>query len=308
MASTVYYWRVDASNTNGTSAWSQIRNFTTTNLMPAAPALQTPLNNAVGVSNVPRLTWAAVANAATYRVQVATASTFESGVISAVIYDSSVTTAFDSLATPLSGGMVYYWRVDASNTNGTSAWSQIRNFTTAALSPAAPALLAPTNATTGISTTPKLTWSTVANATRYRLQVSTSSMFATLAVNDSNLTVAADSLKIPLAGTTTYYWRVNASNTYGTSAWTTIRFFATRASTGIVAATKAAYVNSSLDSRCVLELYRANGALILAYRNGMSATRDQMIKAVSKNIAKGFYTYRLRINANVIAVGSVIIH
>jgi hypothetical protein len=70
-------------------------------------------------------------------------------------------------------------------------------------------------------------WNTVDNAVGYRLQVSTESTFATTVVDDSTLAVGADSLILPLTDGTVYYWRVNARNSAGTGAWSTLRTFTT---------------------------------------------------------------------------------
>jgi hypothetical protein len=72
----------------------------------------------------------------------------------------------------------------------------------------------------------------------YRLQVSTSSTFATLLVDDS--TIATTSRQVTgLAGNTTYFWRVSATNAGGTSAWSLQWSFATKRGGKIRIAAKA---------------------------------------------------------------------
>ena len=87
--------------------------------------------------------------------------------------------------------------------------------------PVVPALTSPANAATNISLTPTLTWGTVANAATYRVQVSTAAAFTSTALDDSSMTTGTRAITAALANGTTYYWRVNAKNTGGTSAWTT---------------------------------------------------------------------------------------
>jgi hypothetical protein len=65
------------------------------------------------------------------------------------------------------------------------------------------------------------------------VQLSTDSTFATTVVNDS--TVAAVSRAVgPLGNNTRYYWRVNAKNAGGTTAYSTRRNFTTATVVGIL--------------------------------------------------------------------------
>ncbi len=93
--------------------------------------------------------------------------------------------------------------------------------------PAAPVLLSPADGATGISTSPTLSWNASSGATSYRVQVSTSSGFATT-VYDQSVTTTSTTVAGLVAGTT-YYWRVNASNSAGTSGWSTAWSFTTAA-------------------------------------------------------------------------------
>ncbi len=123
---TLYYWRVNATNAAGTSNWSSVRNFTTgTGLGPAAPTLVSPANGARNVPRSPTLIWNASAGAATYRVQVCWDSSFNTNV-----YDRAGITSTSTVVTGLGGRTLHYWRVNATNANGTSKWSTTWSFTT----------------------------------------------------------------------------------------------------------------------------------------------------------------------------------
>lgn len=98
-------------------------------------------------------------------------------------------------------------------------------FTTATI-PAAPTLLSPTNGATGVSTSPTLSWNASSGATSYRLQVSTSSAFSTLTIDQSGITTTSLAIS-GLASGTIYYWRVNATNSAGTSDWSSVWSFTT---------------------------------------------------------------------------------
>jgi len=217
--STTYYWRVKAKNAGSTSSWSSVGSFTTVIAAPGIPTPISPSSGSSGVSVQPSLAWGTVSGAATYRVQVSTNSIF----LSIVEDDSLITTASKTLSTTLATGTTYYWRINAKNAGGTGQWSSIRIFSTA---PAVPILTSPTNSATNISITPTLTWSTVNNAATYRVQVSTASTFGSSVVDDSTLTVGSMAIT-GLANSTTYYWRVNAKNTGGTSSWSSVWSFTT---------------------------------------------------------------------------------
>ncbi len=221
--STLYFWRVNAKNSGGTSAWSTAFSFTTIVAAPAVPVLSAPVNNATGVAVNQTLSWAAVSGAATYRVQVSTASDFSTG----IVVDDSTLTAASKALNSLTNSTVYYWRVNAKNAGGTSAWSTAFSFTTVVAVSGVPVNMNPANSATGVAVNPTLTWSAVTGAVTYRVQVSTASDFSTgIVVDDSTLTTASKALS-SLANSTVYYWHVNAKNAGGTSAWSTASSFTT---------------------------------------------------------------------------------
>jgi len=84
------------------------------------------------------------------------------------------------------------------------------------LPPQAPILSSPTDSSTGLSVTPILTWKPSLTATSYTLQVSTDSSFSNLVYNQNGLT-STSKLVIGLSTLTQYFWRVSATNSYGTS-------------------------------------------------------------------------------------------
>ncbi|HWP82733.1 MAG TPA: glycosyl hydrolase family 18 protein, partial [Bacteroidota bacterium] len=92
--------------------------------------------------------------------------------------------------------------------------------------PTPPVLSAPTNGATGVTTNVALSWNPSSGASSYRVQVSTSSSFASLITDQQNLPGTSFS-PTGLASSTQYYWRVNARNTIGTSAWSDTFTFTT---------------------------------------------------------------------------------
>jgi hypothetical protein len=98
--------------------------------------------------------------------------------------------------------------------------------------PLPPTLSLPAGGTTDITSAPRLSWFTSCSAASYRLQVSTISDFSTLVLDQDGV----DSLFYDFAGVvshTTYYWRVAAVNSLGTSGWSASRSFATGTITGV---------------------------------------------------------------------------
>jgi hypothetical protein len=82
------------------------------------------------------------------------------------------------------------------------------------LPPSPPTLLTPLNSATAQDTALTFTWSSVSGATKYWIQVSTVSTFATTVKNDSTAVTGAIAFN-GLSKTTTYYWRVAAKNAAG---------------------------------------------------------------------------------------------
>ncbi|MEK7314842.1 MAG: LamG-like jellyroll fold domain-containing protein [Candidatus Eisenbacteria bacterium] len=102
--------------------------------------------------------------------------------------------------------------------------------------PAAPVLATPANGAMDAATNPTVSWIGSSGASSYQLQIATDPGFASVVVNQADLT--ATSCEVAgLAASTLHYWRVNASNAGGTSGYSTIRSFTTvGASLGLRAA------------------------------------------------------------------------
>ncbi len=213
-----YYWQVSATSAaDSTGPWSAVWSFSTL-AVPAAPTLAAPANATAGEPTALTLTWNSAARATAYDAQVSLVSTFAT-----TILDEPGLSGLQATATGLSVGTEYFWHVNAGNTSGSSAWSGVRNFTTAL---PAPALSSPSDSDTGMATPLALSWGTVTGATSYSIQISTGSGFTTLAANQAGLTSNLDSIPV-LATGTMFYWRANAKNGSATSAWTTAWSFVT---------------------------------------------------------------------------------
>ncbi len=124
-----YYWRVIAVTPEGNSPWSPVWRYRIVLLPPPAPQLSSPSNGAVNQSYTPLFEWNVTPTADFYRLQVAASSNF-----SPVLYDSNRIPVTQLLMPPmyLNPNLQYFWRVNASNSQGlsTGPWSSVWNFTT----------------------------------------------------------------------------------------------------------------------------------------------------------------------------------
>lgn len=217
--STVYYWRIRATNAGGTGSWSVTRSFTTESSPsnpPEAPSLASPSDGASGVPTSPTLNWNSSQGADTYHLQVATNASFSSPVI-----NQSELSSTSYQASGLDNSSTYYWRVRASNEDGNSSWSAEWSFTTEGSIPQvppAPSLESPSNGADEIPTNPTLQWNSAERADTYQLQVATDENFSNLTVNENGLTGTTRQIA-NLDNSTTYHWRVRASNEGGTGDW-----------------------------------------------------------------------------------------
>ncbi len=218
---TTYYWQSNAANGNGSGAWSGIWSFTTVGA-PGAPSLASPSNGASNQPVLAQLAWTSVSNAASYAVLVSTGSNFGS-----TVFSVTGLTGLTANTTGLSNITTYYWEVSAANGGGASPWSGVWSFTTTSLvAPGTPTLSTPTNNAINQSVSLSLSWSSMATASWYDVQVSTDAAFGSVAFSQANLT-APVATPGGLVNNTTYYWEANAANIGGTSAWTAVWTFTT---------------------------------------------------------------------------------
>lgn len=220
---TPLYWRVLTKGTNGPSAYSSYRSFTTPLNPPATPSLLLPAAGALLSDYTPTFTWKITgASPQYYRIQVDNNADFSSPIIN----DSSATMPTFTPSTNLMSNAKYYWRVRAVNAAGElSNWSVVRNFRAAALPPA---LLSPADGATAISRKPLLDWSNVLGNTGYVLQVWKAGATPVLV---KTVTLTANSSQYQfvtnLSPNTAYFWKVQTKAVNGSSAWSTTFEFMT---------------------------------------------------------------------------------
>ena len=121
-----YTVQVSATTTAPALTRTRPASFTLFSAAPAAPTTTLPAPGATGVGFSPSFTWAAVAEAETYVLEVATDAAFTS-----IVHTSpALTTNSYVLPIQLAGGADYYWRVRATNICGTGTNSAAASFRT----------------------------------------------------------------------------------------------------------------------------------------------------------------------------------
>lgn len=125
-----YYWKVKANLGGGNfTDWSAIRKFKVILAPPPAPILILPANNSVNQPFLPLFDWEDSPTAQVYRLQLSLNSAFTQ-----VILDTGLI-PISQLQAPyfyINTGTNYYWRVNATNSNGASTgdWSNAFTFRT----------------------------------------------------------------------------------------------------------------------------------------------------------------------------------
>lgn len=224
---TKYYWRIGSRYANGISTFSTISNFTTVDPPPLSPTLSSPPNGALNLTPTNTFSWQTSATATSYRLQISIDSLFSN-----IKFDDSTITTTSKLVGPLAPNLTYYWRVSAKNIGGSGQFSLFRSFSLAQGIPVVPVLLTPLNNSSMQQQTTTVGWQASPGADSYRLQVSTDTLFASLIYSDSNITIPSVPIN-SLLNNTTYYWRVNAKNSKGTSVNSSVWKFTTSMSSPI---------------------------------------------------------------------------
>jgi hypothetical protein len=185
----------------------------------AVPTLFSPTSGTTGTDSALALLWQVDTGAVSYRLQVSVSSGFSSGV---VFDEAGLSGGMAKVVSGLSYGTEYYWRVNATNTAGTSDWSSIWNFTTSSTPmqlPTVPVLIFPANGQTNQPLTTTFVWGSIgASSYTITIQHQITNGRSTANVIDIIATVSTNSFtyNLPSIGTQ-YFWSVTATNTAGTS-------------------------------------------------------------------------------------------
>ncbi len=211
--STTYYWRIDAINSAGTTT-GNVWHFTTEAEPVSLPSKSTspgPGNGATNQSRNVDLSWSNGGGATSYNVYFGTDPTPDSG----ESQGSQSGTSFN-LGT-LSYSTTYYWRIDPVNSAGTTT-GNVWSFTTESEPVSLPSKSTspgPGNGATNQSINVDISWSNGGGATSYNVYFGTD---PTPDSGESQGSQSGTSFNLgTLSYSTTYYWRIDAVNSAGTT-------------------------------------------------------------------------------------------
>lgn len=193
---TRYYYRVRVQTSTGTSGYSNTISVVTELPPVAAPATE------IGFTSF-QANWNAYTGATTYLLDVSTSPSFTSFLSG---FNGAPQTGLSKLITGLTAGVTYYYRI------------RLPGMTSSSNSISAKTIGPPiASAATDINMTRfRAQWGSVANATAYYLDVSTSSSFASFLPGYNNLSLTSTTKYLTgLTPGTTYYYRVRAATSAG---------------------------------------------------------------------------------------------
>ncbi|OGU39505.1 MAG: hypothetical protein A2X61_07885 [Ignavibacteria bacterium GWB2_35_12] len=232
---TKYYWRVNAQNSEGTSDWSAVWDFTTVKQGPGVPSLIYPPSGAEQIPTTVTLEWNSSVYADRFHLQVGT-GVVEDTIILGPLYDLNTLTSTTYTATDLDNFRTYYWHVSAINDSGETQYSSTWHFRVIDVPPLAPYLRAPVNNFVDWDTTGTLFWDpAVSNsAVEYQIQVATSASFTIDSIVKEDLSNYNTRMDIDgLDWNMEYFWRVKGTNEAGSGPWSESWKFKTKRYTGV---------------------------------------------------------------------------
>ena len=212
---TQYRWRVRAGNQLGWGAWSDYRVFNN-GVLPPAPVLSSPANNASVTGTSINFQWAASSGANNYQLEIIRAG--DSAVFKNEVLGNTTSSMQDSFP---NDGTLYWWRVRAGNDSGWGAWSGYRNLTNGTVL-APPVLKAPADNATSSVNWIQFEWELSSGANKYELEIRNSddTLFRTVSLGNTSATQQLGFLDDSL-----YKWRVKAGNDTYWSIWSEQRSF-----------------------------------------------------------------------------------
>jgi len=308
---TNYYWKVNASNNDGNSPWSEIRKFTT---MIDKPILNEPEND---IKNAPvsgSLSWDNVLGASGYSLWISTSNNFTSSEIE----ENGLTDNTYSYEN-LQNSKTYYWKVIAENSFRNSETSEVWKFKTII---GCPALNSPLNDQSNMNYNGLLTWNHVDGSDYYKVQLSKNSNFNNPIIDTSGIIFTFCNFN-NLNELTKYYWRVGAYNEFGKCEWSDVWTFTTKDPTSIddneinsISFTAhpnpfSSEINFLVDlpsqQNGVVEIYNSIGLLVDAIELNATYSGNNSFSWEPKNLESGIYNVLYKSSSTILSLKIVLI-
>ncbi len=183
-------------------------------------SLSYPSDLQLNLDSVVTFKWKKVEDVEKYYIQLSLNSSFTNiDKSDSTNTNSDTTKTFDDLLK----GKRYFWRVKVKSSGGVDLWSDIWSFRTAAPLPEKPQLASATPTSPPRADLITLRWNKVQYAEQYLAQISTVQSFATIRTQGTT----SDTIRnfSGLTRNVEYFWRVQASNTAGSSPWSDVWSF-----------------------------------------------------------------------------------
>lgn len=222
-----YYWRVRSGTGSLLSEWSDTLSFQTQMSPPEVPVLALPADGEEGLEPPVTLNWFSVAEADSYRVQIALDENYAD-----VVFEVDGVTDTTITADNLEDDEEYHWQVRAYRGTTPGDWSDSRSFTTPLLEPEVVEPVSPADGETGIEEPVVLVWNETDRAESYHIQLSDEPGLSAFLTDSSGVTDTLYSVEAELEPMETYYWRVRSERQGLVSDWSDVFEFETASETG----------------------------------------------------------------------------
>jgi Laminin G domain. len=299
LANGPYTWFVVAYDRGNNSKGSDTGNFVVNILPPTVPVLASPSNRSSNLPTLFRLKWFSSTGADSYKIQVSVDSTFNSTFAE---NKAGLTDTTDSISTALSQNTLYYWRVNATNSAATCAWSDIWNFMTIVPVPTKVSIVVPANAATIVVDSLNIVWSKATpSVDKYCLEIASDSLFATKITSDSTITDTSKMCK-GLTNKMTYWFHVKAHNSSGWGSFSDTRKFTVNFPTAVLLpktfsfkfsgiSASNSFIRYSLPKECDVsfKLFNVQGKLIRTFINANQSAGNYQIPLNIADLSRGCY-------------------
>lgn len=201
-ASSTYWYKVEANNSEGSSGLSTAVSGTTDDIVVTLPDAPSGLNQTGATASRITMAWNAVSGATSY-------SLYRSTSLNGSYTRVNTTTATSMTDYGRSSGLTYYYKVSATNESGEG---DLSSAVAGTVLPQAPSGLSSDSVT---EDSVDLSWNAVTGATGYYVYRSTSSSGTYTQISSSSINSYTNT---GLDSSTTYYYKVAAYNAAGTGA------------------------------------------------------------------------------------------